>query len=414
MSRHDVLIIGGGPAACAAALRCGQLGLSVCMIHKAPKGSTASESIPPGLQPLLMELGMDYLPETYSRGIYSGIWGNGGYQPLNPYGTETWEGHHIDKDKFTGLFREVVKTKGCLVINGQISSLVSANGRITGVEDAHGTLHKATFVIDCSGRQQLAARFLKLKKKYYSPPLVAWSGRSMAVHLQLHASFFAFADHWNWIAPETDGTCSWTRLASSGWTDFSAPPELENYPMDSPPSVWNMRWRLFRPIVSKGLLVCGDAAGIIDPAASQGILTAVMAGIAAANCIGNIFNDPSAENILLANYDQWYLGQYENRARQLRSYYQELMPAWFSANWLSKPTQNSSKQAKKNYVNYFLKKGVIVNTQADCVHIYPSGYNTPPSLPGKLHRHYKSADQVVHYAHVNEDKKDLGPNNTNV
>ncbi|HZV70769.1 MAG TPA: hypothetical protein VFG10_14540 [Saprospiraceae bacterium] len=84
-----------------------------------------------------------------------------------------------------------------------------------------------------------------------------------------------------------------------------------------------MRWRLFRPVCSEGLVLCGDAAGILDPAAGQGIFNALMSGMQAANTIVKCIANPNLAAFHLAQYDDWFVKQFEMKVKQLRLYYEE-------------------------------------------------------------------------------------------
>jgi flavin-dependent dehydrogenase len=334
MPAADVLIIGGGPAACSATIRCRQHGLSTMMVAANDPVYASAESIHPGLQTLLKGLGADADPASYALGTYTGIEVNGRFQPLSTQPGEVWEGSHIDKQVFCSQFRQAALEQGVPIKKGPVSTLLLEDGRVTGLVCATGEELRAGYTIDCSGRSQVAGRSLKLKKKYYSPPLVAWSGACTGTGSDLKTAFITAADHWNWLSPEKNGRCSWTRLARTGWTDFSQPQVLSYHPMEAPADVWNVRWRAFRPLVAKGLVICGDAAGIIDPASSQGILSAAYSGIMAANCVREIFVQPAAENLWLSQYDQWFIEQFESKVARLKTYYQELMPEWYASNWL--------------------------------------------------------------------------------
>jgi flavin-dependent dehydrogenase len=85
----------------------------------------------------------------------------------------------------------------------------------------------------------------------------------------------------------------------------------------------NMRWRLFRPVCSEGIVLCGDAAGILDPAAGQGIFNALMSGIQAAGTVVKCIADENLAAFHLAQYDDWFVNQFEMKAEQLRKYYLE-------------------------------------------------------------------------------------------
>jgi len=84
-----------------------------------------------------------------------------------------------------------------------------------------------------------------------------------------------------------------------------------------------MRWRLYRPVCKEGVVLCGDAAGILDPAAGQGIFNALWSGMVAAQAVVSCLQQPEMEGFHLARYDNWFIEQYTEKAEKLRLYYEE-------------------------------------------------------------------------------------------
>lgn len=292
----------------------------------------ASESIHPGLSNLLVSLGVDMSPASFERGVYTGIFGQNGFKSLDPTNNEIWTGHHIDKTAFNKHLQQHALAAGVIVVTDSVTQIHAQSTRTDTVTCQSGKSYQAGFILDCSGRSQVAGKLLKLKKRYYSPPLVAWTGVADAgekIADQSEPSFLPKQDHWEWIAPEKGNNFTWTQVAQKGWTDFSPPESLKGLPLTGSIDVYNVRWRLFRPTAVNGLLLCGDAAALIDPASSQGILSAVMSAIMAVTAIKNIIDAPHLEQFIYAGYDQWLTDQFESRASKLEAYYRELLPAWF-------------------------------------------------------------------------------------
>jgi flavin-dependent dehydrogenase len=71
------------------------------------------------------------------------------------------------------------------------------------------------------------------------------------------------------------------------------------------------------------MLLCGDAAGILDPAAGQGIFNALLSGITAANTIVSCFREPDFASFHLAYYDDWFVQQFEEKVGRLKKYYHD-------------------------------------------------------------------------------------------
>jgi flavin-dependent dehydrogenase len=69
------------------------------------------------------------------------------------------------------------------------------------------------------------------------------------------------------------------------------------------------------------LILSGDAAGILDPAAGQGIFNALLSGIKAGQTAIACLLDPALEAVHLALYDDWFVRQFEAKSHQLHQYY---------------------------------------------------------------------------------------------
>jgi len=186
---------------------------------------------------------------------------------------------------------------------------------------------RAKYVIDASGKQGMAGKKLKWKRQFYSPPLICWTGISKcdtSFPFDVQAAHFIPGDQqWTWLAPHPPDYCAWTRLAMKGEKALGPPNELKDCTTVGEIQFANMRWRMFRPVCSEGILLCGDAAGILDPAAGQGIFNALWSGIVAANAVVACINDPDLASFHLARYDDWFVQHFEGKVAQLKEYYRE-------------------------------------------------------------------------------------------
>ena len=78
--------------------------------------------------------------------------------------------------------------------------------------------------------------------------------------------------------------------------------------------------RSARPLAGPGWLLCGDAAANLDPAAGQGVFTALWTGLLAARTAREIAARPELEAWALAAYDGEVLAWHDDRARELAAY----------------------------------------------------------------------------------------------
>lgn len=327
-----LIVVGFGPGACAAALHAKTFGIDTLVITGgvgAKDMRFSSESIHPGVISLLKQLNCSEIPEHCIRSKYSGIDVNGEYQPLGEDSEGIWEGMHLDKGSFVKYLQHKVFEAGAEIVHQNAVSLLHVNGRVAGVVTDRDLTYHSDFVIDASGKKQFAARALGLHKAFYSDPLICWSSVALsipaALHLSLTTAFTTDNGSWLWLAPEKDRKCSWTRVAPKG-AEVKAPQIFSNLE-HTKFSTAAMRWYLYRPVVSSGLLLCGDAGGLIDPSSGQGIFSALFSAMAAIEAVSDCIKNPTSELFILARYDQWFYDQYVNKAEQLQQYFNSVAAA---------------------------------------------------------------------------------------
>ncbi|WPU99206.1 tryptophan 7-halogenase [Mucilaginibacter sp. cycad4] len=328
-NEFDVIIAGGGVAGAATAIRCRQSGLRCLMItgNLNPLDvlfqTTPSESVHPGAETLLNALGAFNLLAASCRGRYDGIATGNSVNFLGSDAHGKWQGYHLDKPLFVkGLIAAALLSGTETLSNEKITSLALGNGGRMVVKVSAGITYQARYLIDASGHSQIAGKILNLKKSFYSPVLYCWtgltSGISDDVFSQLHTSFDMTRHGWQWLAPEDHQYCTWTTVSTLRNAHRPISPVAGN----SFQSVHrNMRWRLYDKLAYEGIILCGDAAGILDPASGQGLLMALMSGIQAAECVKLAFYSGRQTASIAKDYTDWFKGFYLKKMELLRSYY---------------------------------------------------------------------------------------------
>jgi flavin-dependent dehydrogenase len=337
----DAVVIGSGPAGCAAAISCLQRGLHTLILTKASQQPDArmqkkrpSESIHPGVASLLEPLHAADAIATAARARYEGIQVGGQLNPFSPdESTDIWEGYHIDRDVFDHTLLSCAIRQGVAVRDeDQVSRLLVSGGQVTGLTTTWGARIKSRYIIDASGYKRIAGRLLQFREEICSPVLVAWTGISVLpeggegsnIVRDGYARFIPEAAGWSWIAADGEDQYSWTRLARKGSRQFPPPAMLEHALPGSPVVVSNRQWSVFRPLCSEGVLLCGDAAGMLDPAAGQGVLNALHSGMKAAETVFLNLTHPAMEALTLMHYDQWFLQQFYAKVDALKAQYGRL------------------------------------------------------------------------------------------
>lgn len=325
----DVIIIGAGPAGCAAALTCAKAGLRVVVVTAEPDhdASVRVESIHPGVVSLLNKIGMESPESQVICGYYEGIYAKGHYAELGADAQEAWKGLHIRRDEFDLQLTRQLQQSGVEVLHGEyVDEILVDENRVVGVKTKDQVFH-TKYIIDAGGKNAVAGKRLKWKQQFFSPPLVCWTGVStIDISFEMdreNAHFIPGENMWTWLAPCDTNACAWTCLSMKGEKKTEPPIELKNFPVKGVIHYANMRWRLYRPVCSEGILLCGDAAGVLDPAAGQGILNALWSGVMAGGAVISCLREPHLASLHLAYYDDWYVQQFEQKVEQLKAYYIE-------------------------------------------------------------------------------------------
>jgi flavin-dependent dehydrogenase len=323
----DVAVIGTGPAAMAAAIACRQAGFEVEAIGRARSASSrpsATQSIHDDARPLLARLGCGDALVRSSRGRYQvGTSGTA----VSANAAAGWTGQHVDRAELDATLRARAEAVGVnFASETDVAGLLFADHAVAGVRLRGGRRVGARFTIDASGRHRVGGRSASLREDHHSEPLVVLTGavRGDAERdVPGRVSFSPERDGWTWLAVEEGPRLTWTRLRPRGAL-ISVPESLAEREVVAPARAFSARWRVFRPTVQDGLILAGDAAGMLDPAAGEGVLTALASGLVAARAVTLALHRPALARVFLAEYDGWYYQRFGALARRLAGYYADL------------------------------------------------------------------------------------------
>lgn len=335
--RADVVIIGGGPAGSSAAITCAAAGLSAVILERAafPR-DCPGESLHPGVEPLFAQLGVAEAVQAARFVRYSGLWVEWGGPPrFAPFGQDAsgpWLGFQAWRAELDALLLERARTLGVEVLQPcrALQPLRGEHGEVVGVETEAGPVH-ARVLIDAAGGAHWLARQLDIPRVLASPRLVATYGYVVEPEGAPGDEPRIVADDegWTWTARVRPGVRQWTRLTldgrpvPAGWL----PPELsERAPVGRVRGA-DVTWRRVAAPAGPGYLMVGDAAAVLDPASSHGVLKALMSGMMVGHAVVRASSGALPWPMALAGYSDWVRRWFEQDAAQLRERYHRF-PDW--------------------------------------------------------------------------------------
>jgi flavin-dependent dehydrogenase len=359
----DVLIVGAGPAGCAAAIRAATSGLRVALIEKArfPR-DLPGEALHPDVNLLFAELGVaaaisragfmscpGWILQRSSDRSFVPFVGQSGLQ----FGYQAW------RSEMDSILLARARRQGVTVVQPAGGAKVFLDGpRVAGLETAGQRWH-CRHLVDASGAARLLARSLRLPLKDFSPRLVArYAYFDGDCDLGIIPEFREHACGWTWLARVRKDCCQCVQLslAADAGRSPAPPPPFDCLPPDVRFRGADVTWRLAPECAGAGYYLCGDAAAVLDPAASSGVARALASGLKAADLIVQVTKKRTDPLVAAAVYRQWCAKQFVEQARQLASRYAELEepPVWLDGlerrfaeleEFLSNPLANCEKSA---------------------------------------------------------------------
>lgn len=326
----DVLVIGSGPAGSAAAAACAERGLRVILIERElfPR-SHPGETLHPGVEPLLKQLGA--IEPVLAAGFlrHTGNWvqweAEKHFVPFGEDDSGAWLGFQAWRADFDTILLNQARASGVEVLQPcQALRLLVDGCKVVGVETSQGTF-RASIVVDATGSHHWLARQLGLQINYHSPRLIAYYGYATGECPARDdaPAIVADSDGWTWTAKVRSQFYQWTRLSLSGqkipkdWL----PEEFHGLKSYRKMQAADVTWRIVSQPAGSGYFMVGDAAMVLDPASSHGVLKAIMSGIMAghliaAELLGNL--TPAQATV---HYCQWIHNWFQHDVENLSKLY---------------------------------------------------------------------------------------------
>ena len=327
---YDVIVVGGGPGGSAAAIACATANLRVLLLEKSlfPR-EHPGETLHPGIEPLLEKLGV--MAEVLSAGFlrHQGHWVKWDRdRQFVPFGADErgiWQGFQAWRADFDRILLASAKAVGVDILQPcRVDRPIVCEGRTIGVETLQGNF-TAAFVIDAAGSHHWLAKQLGLELKTYSSPLIANYGyvRGNCPPRDDAPAIVADDRGWTWTARVRPELYQWTRLTfkperiDRNWI----PAELSQLQASGKSRGADVTWRLVERPAGPGYFLVGDAAAVLDPASSHGVLKAIMSGMMAASTIAQMVDRTQCEDRVISTYCQWVHHWFESDLHRLEQLY---------------------------------------------------------------------------------------------
>jgi len=336
----DAIVIGAGPAATAAAITGCSAGISCLVLdHATFPRWRPGETLHPGIEPLLSQLGVSLQVAELSRLKYRGI------TIRTPQGTRfeelgadehgPWRGLQVCRSELDSTLLQRAQSLGATVrtqcrVKGLSRDLC---GRVVGVETNAGPLF-ARFVIDAAGARHLAARSVGSSIIPHSPPLLARFGYAQGPLPCLEPQITFDESGWTWITPFQSDRVHWTRLDVRCGGQAGSSPQcrmadgLDRLSPMAPVRGADVTWRCVQDPAGPGYFISGDAACVLDPASSDGVIRALMSGISAGHLVHQVLEGTTTEQAAITAHTRWTKQLFEHEVRRLSAVYDEAFPRW--------------------------------------------------------------------------------------
>ncbi len=322
----DLLVVGAGPGGCAAAIMARSFGHRVTLIQT--DGSLPrrpGEALHPGILPLLEQLNVLKAIQQCGFETKAGVWreqsGRRWFEHTSQH-EYPWQGFQTWRPEFDDvLLHRVIESGTEVSPTTRASDLVRENERVVGVKTTTGTI-RAKHVVDALGGDHWLANQLGLTTEKYSPKLTAHFGYLSRCDVP--------DDQLPLVRTDEDGWTCHAKIDTDLYHWTSVPlREIEDEPPESQEQL-DVTWRRLEEPGGHGYFCVGDAACVLDPASSHGILRAIMSGMMVAKVVNQVSTDPDRELALIEGYNRWLHDWFIHDVTRLREVYGRLPnpPHW--------------------------------------------------------------------------------------
>lgn len=322
-STPEVIVLGGGPAGCAAGASLARHGHDVLLVtRRRARERALAESLPPSSRKLLAATGLLGAIEEagFFRNGGNTVWWAGEPERVETFGGTP--GFQVDALRLEQVALDVARAAGVRIVEaGARSARADGDGWTV---DGPGFAARTRWLIDATGRAGVVARQgLRIKDdRPRTLALVArWRGAWDAAESS-HTLVESYRDGWAWSVPLAPTLRCVTAMVDPDATELDRSGDLAATCLAELRKTVHIRARLAsatlhgrvwacpasthtaRPFARPGLLLVGDAGSFIDPLSSFGVKKALASAWLAAIVVHSALAEPAITLPALELFDR--------------------------------------------------------------------------------------------------------------
>lgn len=285
MTRHDIIIIGAGPAGSTCAAICSRSGMNVLLVDAAsfPRDKVCGDCINPSAWPVLDSLGVApailKTPSSSPKIVRFSVADHHGSVEIPLPASSSAQGEFvIRRREFDALLAERAVQLGTIFQDGSPVTALEKNESEWIITTSTGMRARAPRIVAADGRNSAVCRHLRFKAPFTDrrigiqthlphPP-----GYDGALEMRLYRSGYGG------LADLGNGLANLCLVANTGSVEKLRAEAVSHYGIKSP-----VVWRGITPISKSptekiahdGVFFCGDAARVVEPFTGEGISLAL-------------------------------------------------------------------------------------------------------------------------------------------
>lgn len=343
MDKTDVIVVGGGPAGCAAAIGLGRLGYNVVLCDQAkfPRDKVCGEFISPAADPILDRLGIlsriEALTPKRLKGVAISSYGGEEFAidyPDQPGLSERPTSLSVSRYELDALFIEEAKRVGVEVREQhKVTGFLFEDDCVVGVSgwDENKTsfsLH-ASLVVDAGGRNSLSLKKFNLKQEPVREVKIAlaahWQGAKISDdYCYMHVSNPGYTgisslgeDRSNVVLVVNKDSMNGEKPDRFYLDAVMKNPRRRKILQDAKcieqvRAVESLAFSV-KPVPCGGLLMVGDAMGFIDPFTGEGIYLSLRSSEIAVEVADRALKNHDFSRDALKNYETKRKGEFDKK-----------------------------------------------------------------------------------------------------